>query len=119
MHFVVTLVGTIAVTDENGKSPPDADELLEAHLDAVMDELERLKAGDPDIELDLTECHVKFAVLVEASDPDAAIANASPVVRSAIHAAGGSTPDWPDSDARVWSVRRVTMSVRAVELAAA
>ncbi len=116
MHFVITLVGTISVKDTHGQEPQNAAELLEAHLDAVMEEFLKMKVMDPDIDLDLEDCCVKFAIMVEADDPDAAIAKASPLVRSAIHGAGGSTPDWPDSNHNAWSVDQTTLSVQVAEL---
>lgn len=121
VHYVVTLSGTIAVTDDDGLRlvGDEADTLIEQHLDAVMDALEDMDAQDPDIELDLTDCSVRFAILVEATDPEHAIDIASPQVRKAIDAAGGSTPDWPDSTHRAWAVRRVSLSASPVELVAA
>jgi hypothetical protein len=119
MHFVVTLVGTISVRDGSGHEPPNVGDLLEAHLDAVMEEFLKIKVMDPDIELDLVDNRVKFAILVEADDPDKAISSASPLVRSAIHGAGGSTPEWPESDDRVWAVEQTTLSVQSAELVSA
>lgn len=119
MHYVITLVGTISVRDNNGQEPQNVNELLEAHLDSVMEEFLKVKAFDPDIDLDLVNSRVKFAILVEADDPDQAIAKASPIVRSAIHGAGGSTPDWPESDNRAWSVDQTTLSVQVTELVSA
>lgn len=121
MHYVVSLSGTVSVTEDGEQLLPSqcADEVIEAHLDAVMDALEAVDATDPDIELDLKDCSVRVAILVEATDPEHAIATASPVLRRAINAAGGSTPDWPDSDHRAWSVRTVSLSARPVQLSAA
>lgn len=121
MHYVVTMSGTIAVTDDDGQRRVtiDAEALIEQHLEAVMVALESMDVQDPDIELDLTDCSVRVAVLVETTDPDHAIATASPLMRKAITVADGSTPDWPDSDHRAWSVRRVSLSASPVEFAAA
>lgn len=119
MHYAVTLAGTVAVSDEDGGCPPNADALIEEHVDGIMDALEDTGAGDPDIELDLTDRSIRIAILVTAGNPDEAIAIASPIMRRAIQVAGGSTPEWPDSNHRAWAVRRVTLSVHAVELAAA
>ncbi len=119
IHYVVSLEGTIAVYDSEGSTPANAKEILEAHLDAVMDELIRLDAGDPDIELDLSDCRVRFAILVEADDEAPAVGKASPILRSAIHAAGGSTPSWPEPDQPAWGVERVKLTIEAVELLAA
>lgn len=121
MHYMITLSGTVAVADDDGQPLVEgaADGLIERYLDAVMDALEDMQVGDPDIELDLTDCSVRLSVLVEATDPDHAISEASPIMRKAIDVAGGSTPDWPDSDHRAWSVRRVSLTVTPVELVAA
>jgi hypothetical protein len=116
MHYVITLVGTISVKDSNGQEPPNVGDLLEAHLDAVMEEFLKMHVMDPDIDLDLEDNRVKFAILVEANDPDDAIRIASPLVRSAIHGAGGSTPDWPETDNKFWSVQQTTLSVQVAEL---
>ena len=117
MHFVVTLVGTISVRDGSGHEPPNVGDLLEAHLDAVMEEFLKISVMDPDIDLDLVDNRVKFAILVEADNPDEAIRIASPLVRSAIHGAGGATPEWPESDGQVWAVKSTTLSVQSAELA--
>jgi hypothetical protein len=114
MHFVITLSGNIAVTDSNGHQPQNVDQLIENHLDAVMEEFLKIGVSDPDIELE--DKRVTFSVLVEADDPDNAIVTASPLVRSAIHGAGGSTPEWPDSDNRAWSVEQTILSVQVAEL---
>ena len=119
MYFVITFDGSVSVRDEGGQQPKNIGDLLEAHLDAVMEEFYKIGAQDPDIDLDLGICRVRLSILVEAADPDKAIYSASGVIRSAIHGAGGSTPDWPDADNRVWSVRQVQMSVRPVELVGA
>jgi len=119
IHYVVSLEGTIAVYDREGSTPANANEILEAHLDAVMDELVRLDAGDPDIELDLSDCRVRFAILVEADDEAPAVGKASPTLRSAIHAAGGSTPGRPETDQPAWGIERVRLTIEAVELLAA
>lgn len=117
MHFVITLIGTISVTDSKGQEPQNVDDLIETHLDAVMEEFLKIKALDPGIDLDHNR--VTFSILVEATDPDDAIRIASPLVRSAIHGAGGSTPDWPDSDNHAWSVEQTTLSVQVAELISA
>ncbi len=121
MQYVVTLSGTIAVMGDDGQRliGDEADVLIEHHLDVVMDALEEMDVQDPDIELDLTNCSIRIAILVEATDPDQAIDLASPQMRKAIDVAGGSTPDWPDSTHGAWAVRRVSLSVSPVELVAA
>ena|ERR1700677_2442178 len=116
MHFVVTLSGTISVSDQDGNQPQNVGALLGDYLNSVMDEFCRMNVMDPDIELDLSTCSVKFAILVEADDTLAAINVASPLVRSAIHGAGGSTPDWPDVDHNSWAVRKISFSVEPVSV---
>jgi hypothetical protein len=115
MHFVVTLSGTISVSDQDGNQPHNVGELLTDYLSSVMDEFCTMNVMDPDIELDLAACSVKFSVLVEADDTLVAINAASPLVRSAIHGAGGSTPDWPEADDNSWAVRMITFSARPVQ----
>jgi hypothetical protein len=115
MQFVVTLSGTISVSDEDGNQPGNVGELLTNYLNSVMDEFCTMNVNDPDIELDLNTCSVQFAILVEALDPGAAINAASPLVRSAIHGAGGWTPEWPGADHQSWGVRMISFSARPVE----
>jgi hypothetical protein len=115
VRFVVTLTTEVAIRDGNGEPSKKAARLLESHLDEVMDELELLNAIDPSIELDLEVFRVDLSVLVSAANPVVAVTTASDLMRTAIHAAGGSTPDWPGTDSDAWSVRLVGLSVRAVE----
>lgn len=112
MQFVVSLTGRVRVVSAIGQtSAEEVGQIIVAHLDEVMDELLTLDAQDPGIDLDLTECHVTVSVLVNANNPLDAISVASGLIRTAIHKAGGSTPDWSDPDASVWSV--VLLSVRS------
>ncbi len=52
---------------------------------------------------------MEFSVLVEAANPLEAAAEASDILRSAIHEAGGETPDWPGVPHEAWSVRLVSV----------
>lgn len=106
MNFLVALDCLVTISDEAGEAP---DVLIEDHLDEVMEEMERLGAGDPSIDLDLTCGKVGFSVLVLADNPLDAVDAASSVVRSAIHAAGGATPNWPDVNDRAWAVKLVAV----------
>jgi hypothetical protein len=83
--------------------------VIEAHLDEVMDELLHLEAGDPSIDMDLSRSEVQFAVLVQAANPLDATNEASGLIRSAIHKANGSTPDWPEPHDDVWSVQLLSL----------
>ena len=116
MNFVVTFEGSITVRDSGTEKSVPVGDLIASHLDAVMDEFYKIDAQDPEIDLDLGSRRVKLSVLVSATNPDGAIRSASPQIRSAIHGAGGSTPDWLNADDRAWSVRQVQMSVRPADL---
>ena len=80
----------------------ESDQDVESHLDEVMDELLKVDAGDPSIDVDLDKRRVFLAIVVEAPNPLAAIDQSSSFIRSAIHAAGGATPDWPSAEDGVW-----------------
>ncbi len=111
----MTLEGTVTV---GSATVTDIDAAVEAHLDQVMEELVALNAADADIELDATDGYqVAFSVVVDAPNPIEAIPEASGLIRSAIHAAGGNTPDWPDAHDDAWAVRLI--KVRSAELVSA
>lgn len=113
MKFIVNLEGSIDVTSDDTALATDAERrsTIEAHLDDVMDELLTLAADDPTIDVDLATGHLSLAVVVEAKNPVGATAQASGLFRTAIHAAGGHTPDWPNEDNPSWAVR--LMDLRA------
>ena len=98
MKFVVSLEGAI---DDRAAGRA----LVEEHLDGVMDELELLGAQDPSIDLDLEGGTVTLGVMVEAANPLLAVMQASGTLRTAIHAAGAATPDWPSPQAEVCSIQ--------------
>ena len=73
---------------------------IPGELDQVMTELLALEActdgvADSAIGLDLATMTAEISVSVEADSPEAAIATAMGSIRTAIHAAGGSTAGWP------------------------
>ena len=107
MNFSVEFQGRIeATTDEGDVIAPL--EVIEHHLDNVMDELISLSASDPIIDADLVGGAVRFGLVVDVSNPLSAVEQASGTLRTAIHAAGGCTPDWPAVDAtHAWGVRLV------------
>lgn len=115
MRFIVTLAAEVTVRDGDGQPPDDAARLLEAHLDEVMVQLDVLNAQDPFIDLDLEAFRVNLSVLTEAENPISAVNTASDLMRTAVHAAHGSTPDWPGSSAEAWSVRLTGLSVQPVD----
>jgi hypothetical protein len=105
LKFAVCLEGTIVA-----KSDVD----VERHLDQVMAELLEIGADDPSIDVDLGAQRVDLAVAVDAANPLDAANTASALIRTAIHAAGGATPDWPAADVGAWAIR--LMAVRSGEL---
>jgi len=111
LQFVVSLSGRIIVP---GVEEKVARGLIEAHLDGVMDELLNLGAQDPDIELDLSTASVAFAVIVTAANPLGAASQASGLLRSAIHTAGGGTPDWPTPPHDAWAIQLLKVSSEVV-----
>jgi hypothetical protein len=83
----------VTVTFEGYITGGPADTLAE-HLDAVMEELVDLGAADPAVGARLDANEVEVSVSVEADTLDEAQTTGNSMIRSAIHAAGGSTPDW-------------------------
>lgn len=74
----------------------DADE-LDQHTDLVMEELLKLESEtitDADVSAELTNGIVSVSLTASADDYDSAAAIADSCIRSAIHAAGGHTPEW-------------------------
>lgn len=90
-RFAVTVVGA---------SSDEAESVLEEHLEALTDELMKLEScnaefHDPTVGGSLATGEVEIECLVDASG-DEAVALARPILRTAIHAAGGSTPSWDE-----------------------
>jgi predicted subunit of tRNA(5-methylaminomethyl-2-thiouridylate) methyltransferase len=73
---------------------------IEEHFDAVMEALMDLDVIDPAITLDLGEGIAAVELVVEESEPERAVVAAMHLVRTALHAAGGSTSDWQRTDDR-------------------
>jgi hypothetical protein len=69
---------------------------LEQLLDAVMEELIELRTTDPSIGGTLSDGDIEFSLTVEAATLEKATEQAFGTIRSAIHAAGGGTPGWPE-----------------------
>jgi hypothetical protein len=70
---------------------------LDSHTDVVMEELLKLESEfvtDADVSVDLKECFVEVSVVATAKSFDEAVEIADSAIRTAIHAAGGSTPRW-------------------------
>ena len=114
LRFVVSLGGRVSARHDDG-TPMTDDETsvaIEHHLDNVMEELLQLDALDPTIGLDADT--VEFSVMIEAINPVDAVNRASSTLRTAIHAAGGGTPDWPKVSDEVWGVWLVSVRTDAV-----
>lgn len=113
MKYNVTFEGRVVVASDGGSVDNAA--LIEEHLDQVMDELITLGTEDPFVSADLGDGTVSFSFVVDASNPVLAATHGSGAVRSAIHASGGCTPDWPSEDHDAWAVRLVDMRSSEVE----
>lgn len=73
------------------------------HGEKVMEELLKLEICDPDLSdsgvgTDADQSTVTVSLLVFADDEAQALDKALTAIRSAVHAAGGSTPFWPTAD---------------------
>jgi|SRR6218665_1054378 len=70
---------------------------FEAHCDLVMEELLRLETveiSDVELSAELATKIVTITVVAMADTFENAITKADGVIRTAIHAAGGHTPEW-------------------------
>ncbi len=67
---------------------------LEEHLDEVMSELLKLDVHDPAVSAAASKGLVEISVQVDAGTVEDAFVVGSSAIRTAIHAAGGSTPHW-------------------------
>jgi hypothetical protein len=80
---------------------------LEQLLDAVMEELVKLHVTDPSIGGTLSDGDIEFTLAVEAETLEKATASAFGTIRTAIHAAGGGTPGWPEFRGESVTAQRV------------
>jgi hypothetical protein len=88
-----------AVRDQNGHRLPA--DLLHAQGERLMEallDLEEFNSGmkDPATDSD-ADGQIVVGLWVSADSDDAAVAQALHLCRTAVHAIGGSTPDWPAS----------------------
>lgn len=86
---------------------------LDSFTDAVMDELGKINEG-ADLGGSLATGMFDVWVIEEASSPSEAVVLGAGTVRTAAHAAGGHTHDWPD--ANVWPEWLQEKAVEAREL---
>lgn len=120
MKYAVTVQGHATVIDAG----PDTDEaqLLEEHLDQVVDELMTLEEGDErlsdaDLSASLAVGDVELSIVVEAANTDEANQIGAGTIRCAIHAAGGATPGWDNAQASTWALDVAETTQRKLDLA--
>ncbi|WBB78971.1 hypothetical protein O7606_22695 [Micromonospora sp. WMMD882] len=75
--------------------PEGADEQFEAFLDEVLNQLAAIGREGVDLAARLTERYAEFETTVEATDFNTAGASFLMDLRTALHAAGCATADWP------------------------
>src|SRR2546427_7165014 len=80
------------MVDEAGH--PLRSDTAEVHLDQVLTELEDIGAQDAAMGASLATGEVEISVTVDADSLEGAQNKGSSVIRTAIHAAGGATPEW-------------------------
>jgi hypothetical protein len=96
--IAVSLRFHLAVTSLDGGD-------VSEHVGRVMSELVTLAdcndhVSDPAVGLDAATGHVEVELVVDATSAGAAADFGFDVIRTAIHAAGGSTPGWGDVSER-------------------
>lgn len=119
MRYAVTVLGHAEVIDAG----PNADDpqLLEDHLDEVMNQLVALEEGDgrvadADISARLLDGDVEISVVVQAGNTTEANEIGMGVIRCAVHAAGGHTPGWENATAATWELEVEEASQRKLDL---
>jgi hypothetical protein len=109
MKLGVTVEGVVLGTSDTDQ--------LDAHLDQVMEELLRLGAADPSINATLATGAVEVSIAVDAPTFEKAAETGLATLRTAVHAAGGATPDWPtELPPQRWGIALEETSVRRTEL---
>lgn len=81
---------------------PDGETDVPAEVDRLMQELLNLEACNPvladsGVGLDLSAMTVEVTLSIHCENIDEALHEATSAIRTAIHAAGGGTPGWPDA----------------------
>jgi hypothetical protein len=69
---------------------------LEEQLDRVMEELVGIGVVDPSIGAALPDGNIEISLSAEGPTLEAALQRAFADIRTAIHAAEGATPNWPE-----------------------
>ena len=87
---------TMAVRFNVTEHGPGTIDDLESFLDGVLEELLRLDAvEDSTLSASLARRVVTIMVTVDAPSPEGGAAIGMTAIRTAFHAAGAATPDWP------------------------
>ena len=94
MRYQVAYQGQAKALDDDGRPVPHDPDELDRHLEDIQDQLLELGADDATVSATLASGDVEISVTVEASTLDEATERGSSVIRTAIHAAGGFTPNW-------------------------
>ena len=85
--------------------PVASDEQFDAFIDAVMEELSDLDVVDPDMVGSFADRTVAFTMGIEAEDFEDAVPVFLSALRSALHAAGAHTPEWPVFERHIQAIR--------------
>lgn len=96
-------------------NPVDPDRLSD-QCGRIMDELADLGVADPLIGGNMSTGEVEISVMVDADSYLEAVQKAMTVIRTAIHAAEGSTPGWPRLDAAIRSIQAEEVAEAEVPL---
>jgi hypothetical protein len=88
-----------------GESGPATEARLEQQLTAVMDALLDLEecnpeVHDPSVGASLAEGTAEIELTVDTESSEEAVRISRSIIRTAIHTAGGFTPDWDHAAAR-------------------
>lgn len=87
---------------------------FDAHTTAVMDELISLEdefTSDSDVFAELSTQTVTISIIVRGDDFDALVEAGDAAIRTAIHAAGGHTPNWERAVFQTQEERAVLIGV--------
>lgn len=84
------------VAEDLDRVPAEVDSIMEEMLNLETEVLHSTSIG-----LDLDKQELEVSVSVEAETFERAVEIGISAIRTAIHAAGGSTPDWPSTSAVV------------------
>lgn len=100
---------------------PDGSEAFDAHLDEVAEAFgtltDDLSDVDGDVGADLTTGRVDLCMTLTAANYVEAVTKAVAAARTAIHSAGGATPDWEQMLSKMLAEEDYRMKARPSALA--